>query len=169
MDGEVVNEVVIVEDEQGGAGQGGQLVEQRRQNGGQRRGLGRLQGCQQGLPKVGKLGLQGGDKVAEEAAGIVVASIKGKPTGGIGVAAGPLGNEGGFAKTGRCGHEDELAPDARIEFVEQGWAKNGRFANRRQRQLGLQKGGVGNRCHLLASTCRTSLQSKQKVQLLRRS
>ncbi len=75
-------DVVVVEDEDNSVGDGGNLVDQRGQDGLGRRRLRRLEHAQRSFPDSGFCSfgpVQGGDKVSQETCQVVVAFIQGEP------------------------------------------------------------------------------------------
>ncbi|MGD8792173.1 MAG: hypothetical protein PVF47_06435 [Anaerolineae bacterium] len=74
-----VDQVVVVEDEDDRAGNGGQVVDQGDEDSFRRRRLGGLEDAQRPFPHLGLDRLQGHDQVGQEAGQVIVALVQGEP------------------------------------------------------------------------------------------
>ncbi len=113
-----VEDVVVVENEDQIAGDGGDVVEEGRQGRfGRWRGLWRLEHGQYPVPDPGRHCLQGRDQVGQETAGVAVAFVERQPRHRSPAARDPFADQRGLAKAGGCG--DQGQPVAGGEAVVQ--------------------------------------------------
>ena len=144
VDGRGAHEVVVVQDQQAGGGQNGQVIDQ---FGDQDLGWRRPGSVEPGQrPAAAGWGhrLQGGDEVAEDQAGVLVARIQREP-GGRAIQLGePSGQQAGLAGTGR--RREQRTParvQTRVQVGHQPGPRDQVGAGPGYEQLGRQQGEAG--------------------------
>ena len=157
MDVRSLHQVVVVQDQQTGGGQGGQVVDQAGDHNLRWR---RLRGVEPGhrpAPTGRSDRLQGGDQVAEEPAGVLVALVEGEP-GGRAVQLGEPGRQqAGLAGTGR--RREQRAPTrarADVEAGQQPGPRDQVATGPGHEQLGRQQGETGGAPACPAGWCARS-------------
>ena len=124
MDGLGFDEMIVIKDEDNPVGEGGNLVEQGGQN---RFDVDRARGLQRGqcsFPNIAFNGLQGGDKVGQEAGQVVVPFVQREPGDGPLAASDSLAQQRRLAKAGRGRDERQFAVQTRVQPLDQARARH---------------------------------------------
>ena len=140
-----VEDVVVVENEDDVARDGGDVVEQGRQRRFGRRGLRRLEHGQHPVSDPGRNRLQGRDQVGQEAAGVAVAFVERQPRRRSPAARDPFADQGGLAEAGGSG--DEGQPVAGSEALVQPLDQSRTEDDSSPRRWDVELGGQDRRGH----------------------
>ena len=140
-----INQVIVVKNENKILRDGGNFVDQGRQErlGGRR--LGGLQRSQHTRSDTGRDGLQSRNEVGQKASGVAIPCVQRKPRGGQGrshpaLARQPLADQRGLAAAGGGRDEDQLAMQPLVEPLDQARAEDGAWPRRGDMELGGQNG-----------------------------
>ena len=148
VDGRGACEVVVVEDQQTGGWQGGQVVDE---DGDHDLGRRRPRGVEPGQrpPACGRGDrLEGGDEVAEHLVEVLVALVEGEPGDRTVQAGDPGGQQAGLARAGRGRQQRAPGPvEAGVEAGEQPGPRDQVGAGPGHEQLGRQQGQTGGAGH----------------------
>jgi hypothetical protein len=134
-----IDRVVVIQHENEAIRQGGELVEEGRQDRFDRR-LRRLQhSCNPGTGICGNR-LDRRHEVGEEPRRVVVSLVQRQPGAGVSACGDPFAHQGCLAKSGRRGDEGELAMQSVVQLVEQAGAGDDQRPDRGNVELGDQHG-----------------------------
>ena len=119
-----IDRVVVVQHENERVREGGDVIEQGRQDRVDGRWLRRLQHTQGTLSNRRRNGLQRSDEVQEKAGGIAVPVIQRQPGNGPVARSGPGAEKRGFAKTGRGRDQGQFAVQPRLQTLDEARAQD---------------------------------------------
>ena len=119
-----INHVVVVQDEDEIVRDGGDFIEQGRQNRFGWRWLGGLEHSQHPFSNIRRNRLQSSDEVSQKACGVVIPFVQRQP-GGRSLATGdPFADQRGFAKAGGGRDEGQLAVQTLVQPLDQAGAED---------------------------------------------
>lgn len=133
-----IDEVVVVQHEDGQGIQLAQVVDQRGQDRVGRRRLRLPEFARYALADGRVDGLQGRDEIGQEAGDVMVLRVQRQPRRRVLAGRDPGADDGRLAESGRRRYESELPGRARLQALEETPARDERWPGRRNVELGAQ-------------------------------